>query len=277
MKYYYLISGLPDIDLEDAKLSLTIRYFKADLQTVLSEKDELLLNLVFYQYDNQNLLSLLEDSSMSELKSDLGVFSVEELKGFISQVKEDEWFKDKKMPTYFTPFISSYLLEQPLQEGLSWENQISSLYYDAALKNKNQFLSEWFEFNLNINNLIAAYHCRKYGFDIQKSIIGNNEIAEIIRTTNSRDFGLTGVFDYVEPILLLLEDDNLHEREKKIDRLRWRYLDEHTFFHYFTIEKILSHVLKLQMISRWQMLDMNLGTQVFREMVESIKESVELK
>jgi hypothetical protein len=161
-----------------------------------------------------------------------------------------------------------------LNENLLWEDQLAALYYSYASKSSNAFLADWFEFNLNLNNIISAFTCRKYKLNIQHAIIGENELAETIRKSSSRDFGLVGMFDYLDETLRLLEEENLLERERKLDQIRWRYLEENTFFHYFSIEKILSYLIKMQIITRWQPLNKERGGQVFREMIEAMKESV---
>ena len=187
MKYYYFISGLEDVKLEDSKLPKTLFGLKQELEDVLSEEDYQLMKMIFLQYDNQNLLNVLENNQ-NHVLNELGMFSLQDLMEFIQQIKEDENVNNDKIPDYFRLFIPDYLSGNK-QEEISWENHLSSLYYDYAIKSNNKFLSNWFEFNLNVNNILSAIISRKFGFNIQNSIIGNNEIAENIRTTNSRDFG----------------------------------------------------------------------------------------
>ena len=38
--YYYLVAGLPDISLEDGKLSYTVDSFKSEIYPDLSDKDK---------------------------------------------------------------------------------------------------------------------------------------------------------------------------------------------------------------------------------------------
>ncbi len=48
------------------------------------------------------------------------------------------------------------------------------------MKCGNKFVADWFELNLNINNVLTAITCRKYGFDKTNYIVGHNEIAGIL-------------------------------------------------------------------------------------------------
>ena len=59
-KYYYLVAGLPELTLEDSKLSYTVADFKTELYPALSEDDKRLIDLFYLQFDNANVLKLLK-------------------------------------------------------------------------------------------------------------------------------------------------------------------------------------------------------------------------
>lgn len=59
-KYYYLVAGLPELTLEDSKLSYTVADFKSELYSALSEEDRMLIDLFYLQFDNANVLKLLK-------------------------------------------------------------------------------------------------------------------------------------------------------------------------------------------------------------------------
>ena len=99
-------------------------------------------------------------------------------------------------------FFKLYLAEEAKdtkneKEYISWEDRLAALYYEYAMKCGNKFVADWFELNLNINNVLTAITCRKYGFDKANYIVGHNEIAENIRTSNARDFGLGDSVEYL--------------------------------------------------------------------------------
>ena len=60
-KYYYLVAGLPELTLEDSKLSYTVADFRTELYPALSEDDKRLIDLFYLQFDNANVLKLLKD------------------------------------------------------------------------------------------------------------------------------------------------------------------------------------------------------------------------
>ena len=66
---------------------------------------------------------------------------------------------------------------------------LSAYYYAYAMNCGNQFISSWFEFNLNINNILAALAARKYKMDVPQVVVGNTDVSEMIRTSKARDYG----------------------------------------------------------------------------------------
>lgn len=272
MNYYYLISGLPDLQLDSDKTYLPLTELKSELLGQLSEADARLLNLVFAKFDNDNWLRYLENKE-AELNQ-LGNLHTDDWNQLHSLMQEFDNPKDSRLLPYIHTFYSTYNNENFLTQGVSHEDYLSGLYYDFAMQSDNQFLQDWFEFNLNINNILTATACRKHGFDVRTQVIGNNEMAQILRSSNARDFGLQGIFDELETVLRIAEEPNLLSREKQIDSLKWQWLDEHTFFNYFGVEKVLAFVLKSELLERWKPLTMEKGTEIFREMLGNLKEGV---
>lgn len=273
MNYYCLIAGLPDIQLEDTKNVPTMEELKIELEELLSAEDLQLLQLLYSKYDNSNLLRYLNNKDT--LLNPLGNRNADEWKELINLMEEYENPKDARLLPYIQGFYAQFKDENFNFEGVSHEDYLSGLYYEYAMQNKNDFLQKWFEFNLNINNILTAISCRKYNFNPQEFIIGTNEIAQILRKSNARDFGLAGIFDELDAIIHIAEEDNLLEREKKIDLLKWNWLEENSFFNYFSIEKVLSFVLKCELINRWKPLTKESGTEVFRNLLDELKQGVE--
>lgn len=270
--YYYLVAGLPDISLEDGKLSYTISDFRAESYGDLSAKDQALIDLFYLKYDHADLLSLLKDKDAVTQRK--GNFSSEDLLQLIASVKEGEK-PDAKFPSYLYDFIAQYLA-LPADELYKAENLLASAYYAYAMKSKNPFIASWFEFNLNINNILAAFAARKYKMNVAEVIVGDTEVCEMLRTSNARDFGLSETLDYFEPLQRLVETDDLVEREKKVDQLKWKWLEDASFFHYFTVERLFVFLLQLEMIERWVLLDKEKGSELFRQMIQNLKDEVQI-
>ena len=271
--YYCLVTGLPELSLEDGKLSYTVANFKTEIYPELSKSDKKLVDLFYLKYDNQNLLALLKDKE-AVVDESLGNYSADELLGVIASFKE-ETAPDKKFPSYFYEFSELYL-NTPEEERFGIEDKLHGFYYHYAMKCGNKFVSDWFELNLNVNNILASMAARKYKMDVTKVSVGSNFVAEALRTSNARDFGLADDLEYFEQLVRINDTVDLVEREKKIDLLKWNWMEENTFFNYFTIEKIFVFLMKLEMIERWISLDKEKGNELFRQLIDQLKDEVQI-
>lgn len=271
--YYYLVAGLPELTLEDNKLSYTVADFKVELYPELSDTDRKLIDLFYLKFDNTNLLKLLKDKDA--VIDSRGIYSAKELTEFISLLKEGDEVADAVFPSYLSTFISEYFSAQVEDEFLH-EDRLAALYYEYAMKCKNRFVSSWYEFNLTVNNVLVALTARKFKMDIASLIVGDTDVCEALRTSGARDFGLTGEVGFLDQIVKISETEELVEREKRIDQLRWNWMEEATFFDYFTIERLFVFLLQLEMIERWISLDKEKGNQLFRSIIASLKDEVQI-
>lgn len=271
--YYYLVAGLPELTLEDSKLSYTVADFKAELYPDLSDEDKKLIDLFYLKFDNANVLKLLKDKDAAiDLR---GNYSAEELVEFISSLKEGDEIADAVFPSYLSTFIFEYF-NATAEDDFLHEDRLAALYYEYAMKCKNKFVSSWFAFNLTMNNILVALTARKFKMDIAPLIVGDTEVCEALRTSGARDFGLTGEVDFLDQLVKISETEELVEREKKIDQLRWNWMEEATFFNYFTVERLFVFLLQLEMIERWISLDKEKGNQLFRSIIATLKDEVQI-
>ena len=271
--YYYLVAGLPELTLEDSKLSYTVADFKAELYPDLSDEDRRLIDLFYLKFDNANVLKLLKDKDAAI--DSRGNYSAEELAEFISSLKDGDEVADAVFPSYLSTFISEYF-NTPAEDDFLHEDRLAALYYAYAMKCRNKFVSSWFAFNLTMNNVLVALTARKFKMDIAPRIVGDTEVCEALRTSGARDFGLTGEVDFLDQLVKISETEELVEREKKIDQLRWNWMEEATFFNYFTVERLFVFLLQLEMIERWISLDKEKGNQLFRSIIATLKDEVQI-
>lgn len=272
MNYYCLISGLPDIQVDDSKGIVSLHEFIDELREQLTSSDKKLLRLLLAHYDNSNLLAYLNNRDAN--LNTLGNLDVLDWEDIIQLMREFDHPKDSRLLPYIHTFYTTLDDDKFELEGTSREDYLAGLYYDYAMNVENEFLHKWFSFNLNVNNLLSAVNCRNHGYDPRTLILGNNEVANLLKQSNARDFGLTGIFDELDLVLRIAEESNLLERERKIDALKWAWLEENTFFHYFGVEKVLAYVIKLEILERWKFLTVENGAQIFRALLDELKQGV---
>lgn len=270
--YYCLVAGLPDISLDDGKLSYSVSDFKAELYPDLSAQDRKLIDLFYLKFDNTAILKLLKNKDA--VIEDKGNFSAEELLQLIEAVREGDT-PDKKYPSYLVNFVSQYL-QLSQDELYRADDLLAALYYSYGMSSNNAFIASWFEFNLNLNNILAALAARKYKLEVSSVIVGATSICEQLCTSNARDFGLNETLEYFDALQRIADIEELVEREKKVDMLKWKWLEDESFFHYFTIERIFVFLMQLEMIERWISLDKEKGNELFRKMIQDLKNEVQI-
>jgi hypothetical protein len=183
--------------------------------------------------------------------------------------------KNKRLPAYFEAFTRIYLTSVDNGDAITvpWEDRLSAMYYEYAMKRSNSFLSSWFELNLNINNIYTALTCRKYKLDRALYIVGNTATSNKLRSSTVRDFELGETLAYFTSVSRIAEDPDILQRELRTDQLKWEWLDETIFPQVFGVENVITYWLKLEMLERWSSLDKAVGEKAFRQIVGAMKKS----
>ena len=261
--YYCLIAGLPDIHVDQKKIPFSLIELKQELQYQLHPKDYQLVEYLFLPYDNINFLNILQKNEAEF--NPLGNYSES---FFMDEIKEPE-----NLPGYMKKFLEAYREENPMHPNLSLENQLTWLYFDFMLEQKNQFLRDIFTTIRDINNIFTVYNARKFGLNIENQMIGNYELTEAAKKTTSKDFGMASEITPIDEIIGIFENNDILEQEMSIDLLKWRHMNELNTFNYFTIEFILAYVLEFIIVERWSNLDPDQSKKTFRKILTDLENS----
>jgi hypothetical protein len=140
---------------------------------------------------------------------------------------------------------------------------------------RNGFVREVADYKLNTGNILLALNGKKHGLPFEDAVIGNNPVANALRKNRTRDFGLSVDYIEIEPLIQLFDTENILDRELKLDHRQWNFLDDITFFNYFTIEKVLAFILKVFLTERWFHLDYEKGQVMFNQLLKEIESSFE--
>lgn len=271
--YYYLVAGLPEVAFDGSKQVYSIDDFREDIYPHLSAEDKRLIDLFFLARDNENLMKILKGGAEVELAR-IGCYSQEQLLDIVSSVKSGD-VRDAGVHSYLYDFLEQYFASEQ-SEHIMWSDVLSARYYEYAMSSSNKFIAQWFTFNLDVNNLLVALTARKYKLSVADVVIGNNEVAEALRTSAARDFGLSGTLDCLEAVQRMAENDKLQEREHQLDEMRWKWLDDNSAFCYFSVEVLFLFLQKLDIVARWAALDADRGMQRYTELINDLKGSIEL-
>lgn len=266
-EYYCLIAGFPDLFFGENKSVLTSVDFRNELEFQLNETDFNLVKLLFLPFDNKNLLNFLFDQK--EPFNKLGNFP----KNFL----ETDNDYPIELPSYMVQYLKWINKQDSKDRCLPFENKLYSLFYEYVLNVKNDFLNHWFSFELNIKNVLTAFDCNRFNYDLKTQLIPNktnDTVYSLLLNKRLKHELFEDEIPFAEQIFRTAEADiSMLEKEKSVDKIKWDYLDEATFFHYFTIEKILSFVIKLNLTERWLKLDAETGNELLNKLINELKTS----
>ncbi|MCF6184139.1 MAG: DUF2764 domain-containing protein [Bacteroidales bacterium] len=255
--YFCLIAGLPDIIIPETKSLVSCQEFKLELSEQLKPDDYKLAEMLYFKYDNENLLNIIHKKN--EPFNLLGKYTQEELE---EQIEEPTYIVD-----YLKQFITEFKTEKTQVPDFNRENKLQTLFFDFVMQTKNEFLKKWFEFDMNIKNILTAINCRKYNYNIKNQLIkiksGNEVYENLIKEIPKPDL-LSDQVIYAEQVLKIAEsDESLTRKENATDMLKLKFLEEFTFFKYFNIEKILAFIIVLNIAERWLQFDNKTGKNKF--------------
>lgn len=164
--------------------------------------------------------------------------------------------EDKSLDTYLQ-WIKSQLSAKDIKtvdtllDGYKEEN-LNQGFYEAALKDDNRFIREYFSFDLGLRNMKARFLNKAFG-----------------RPENQDTINIgTGEFEEAAKVSETLAGENILGREKGLDAIVWEKISELTTFNYFDLDALLGIIAKMRLIERWRALDEETGAEMFQRLIE---------
>lgn len=162
----------------------------------------------------------------------------------------------------YVDWIKSQLSEADIKvvdrllDGYKDEN-LTREFYEAALKDSNRFLKEYYTFDLNVRNGKARFLNKAFERPLDQDTIKleTGEFAESPRLEEA------------------LNAPDLLSRERGLDSLMWDKILEITTFDYFDLEAILGFIARLHIIGRWFALDEKTGREMFIRLVNEVRDT----
>ena len=259
--YYCLVAGLREYTLDADTKGFDAKEIVGEILEELSSGDATLVSLLYGYYDCENLIALRAGRAAY---NPLGNLSLEEL--------ESELKRPTLLPDSVACVIRAYNEpESEWAEGLdmtlSFEKALLTAYYAECAASKSRFLREWAEFDRTLRNVAAAAVARTLDRTIDSVTVGGGDVVEQLHRSSAADFGLRGELAYIDAVIAAVNDEqNIVEKEHKIDLVRWEYAGELASFDYFNINAVLSYLVKINIVARWSILDVKRG----REMLERL-------
>lgn len=281
--YYFLVSSLVEYQFDSDAKGLKLLEIRDEISSLLSSKDRELLSLIYYLHDINNIVAVrAARSGCFSALGNLSLAEVEQIVTFLElQRPDDEQIEAiEQLPSFIKSVVNIFALSSEASDDesnerireIGFERALLESYYSYGDSKGGDFLGAWFAFDRNLRNLSAALTARASGRDVAAEIIGEGEVAEALKTSSLPDFGLKGEIDYIDTLTAAIESDNIVEKERKIDLVRWQMIDEINTFNYFGGGFVVGYMLKLGILYRWISLDRQSGREFFNKMVESLSD-----
>ena len=263
--YYALVAGFREYALDAETKGFDIEAIISEVLEVLSSSDAKRVELLYAYYDCENLISRYNGSATY---NPLGRLSSEEV--------EEELRRPSRLAAPLAKVVRAYAspegedaedmdLTQPFAKSLL------TAYYKACENSGSRLLKEWSQTDRTIRNIVAATLARQHGIAIDTVVVGEDSVTEALSRSSAADFGLRAELPYVEQLVAAVADEqNMLEKERKIDNVRWNELSELSTFAYFDLNAVIAYLVKVNMVARWAALDAKVGREMLDRLVSEL-------
>ncbi len=261
--YYFLAASLEDVrwgqDAPQGTLEELIEYLEPNLLPA----DRVALRQLFLMHDMRNAVSYheSEDSFVTPSCYDRDTLMEAAQTGGDVLPFLNEFFELLRSNTRAYPDI-------PLID------ELSILFFDMIATIDSKFVRDYYKRELDLRNLTIALSRESQGFPYRERLIPRGDVYDAIMAANPPDFGLGAEFPFVEELVRVFKTTDLTAHEQTMSRIRWNWLDERVGSEFFSIDFILSYVIKYQSVARWQTLSEEKGDELFGELLNAVRRSV---
>lgn len=262
-QYYYLISSLFDLILDDSKKLIDINSYIDFCAEELTKTDFDAFKKLFLFNDIRNVINYDKEESQ-----------------YITPAyyTKEEFSEMQKDTDQFLPFMAKFLYykknEKRLYPELQEIDELVLLLYEDLENFNNSFITDYFLFELDLQNITTALSLKKNHQEFSNKIIPYGDYYEKILKSNSNDFGLSGDIQYIEKLVDIYESNDLLNIEKTIENIRWDWLDQKTEHSIFSADNVFAYGVKLNSVERWYNMTEEKGKEILDELISKIKANI---
>lgn len=267
-EYYYLVAGLKEWTLESDAKGFDVAEIRDEILEAISDSDRQAVRELYAYYDCENIIAA---HAGRDRYNPLGNLSKEEVEAVFSERCYS------KLPKAVAEVVKRYNEadddERDDEVALDdrFERAVFEAYYHGLEKSKCSFLKAWGEFDRNLRNIAAAVAAREANRSISDVVVGRGEVVEQLTRSSAADFGLRGELQYIDSVIAAVSDErNIVEKERKIDAIRWAEAEDNVVFDFFNINFILSYLVKVNIVARWNMLSPEVGRRMLERLMQEL-------
>ena len=140
-------------------------------------------------------------------------------------------------------------------------DSLDAAFYRSALSSSCRFIREYFSYDMKVRNTKVEFLNGRLGRPAGTDVILLDEDPD------------SGDFEGKDEIMAVLDQEDILGRERGLDDLMWKKCEELSLMHVFDIDVILGFTARLQIINRWLRLNPETGRELFRKLVNEIRNS----
>lgn len=267
--YYCLVASLREYSLDSETKGFDLSAIREEIFSEISKGDAQQVKMLYGYYDCENLIAL---RAGRESYNPMGLLSREELQEALVEPYEH-------LSKALAEVVEAYREgeeeadeeERTIDTSRRFEQTLLEAYYTLCSHSKSRFLRIWSEFDRTLRNIAAAATARTLQREVASAMVGKGFVVEQLGRSSAADFGLRGELPYIDTVLAAVNDEqNLLEKEHKIDLIRWNESQELSVYDYFNIDFILSYLVRMNIVARWTQLDKERGRRMFERLIAEL-------
>lgn len=263
--YYTLVAGFREYTLDSERKGFDAAEIRAEVLEELSSRDAHEVELLYGYYDCENLCAQRAGRSTHNALGNLTAEEIREELQHPSRLSEP-------LAQVIRAFADTESEDAEMVDTAKrFEKALFEAYYTLCKGAHSRFLRQWAAFDRNLRNVAAAITARSLGRAIEEVTVGTGEIVEQLERSSASDFGLRGELEYLDALMAAIGDEqNLIEKEHKIDLIRWNEALELSTFDYFDINAVIAYLVRINIVARWAALDPERGRAMFDRLMTEL-------
>ena len=263
--YYTLVAGFREYTPDADRKGFDAAAIRAEVFEALTAADRREAELLYGYYDCENLAARRAGRSAHNA---LGNLTADEIAAELQQ--------PSLLPEPLAAVVRAFADPEgedaeTIETQQRFETALFTAYYELCARSRSRFLREWSRFDRTLRNITAALTARTLGRPVEEAVIGRDETAEQLRRSSASDFGLRGELPYLDALLAAVGDEqNLVEKEHKIDLIRWNEAEALSVFDYFDINAVIAYLVRINITARWAALDPSRGRELFERLMAGL-------
>jgi len=253
MAYYYLAASLPPMEFGDLPELSTMELLDQYGMNFDKQAREQLAVLRLW-FDLQNIRQLYTFRSGPVHLDVRGNFAKQELK----QALEDQ----HGLPEYVYDFLRQH---EAHKDALSHFAELVSTYFVTEASKASGFVREYLAFERNLRLILTGFRAKKLKRDMRKEFafedMHDDIVSAIFAQQESPYFEAPAGYEELQEMFLAAEDHPMHQY-RYLAELRFRRLREMVQGKPFTLDYLLSYLLRVVLLEDLHSLDDTQGLEV---------------